>query len=55
MARPERWWPARRSATEWVDSLDAFPAGLYALAALGALIAIFGLVGVIRRGERAKH
>lgn len=47
--------PARRSAAEWFGSLDAFTAGLYALASLGALIAIFSIVGLLRRGERARR
>lgn len=45
---------ARRDAAEWFASLDAFTAGLYALAALGVLIALFSLVALVRRAERVR-
>ena len=46
---------ARLAASHWFSSLDGFTAGLYLLAAVGALIAIFGIVGLLRRGERARR
>ena len=48
--------PARREvAAAWLQALDPLTAMLYALVALGGLIALFGLVGLLRRGERARR
>jgi hypothetical protein len=47
---------ARRDAVgEWLFSLTPLVAALYLLLAVGALIALFGLVALIRRGERARR
>ena len=43
----------RREATgEWLATLSPLAAALYALVALGVVLALFGIVGLIRRGER---
>jgi hypothetical protein len=48
--------PARRDALgEWLLGLGPVVAALYALLAIGVLIVVFGLVAVIRRGERARR
>ncbi|WP_448002846.1 hypothetical protein [Agromyces bauzanensis] len=45
----------RRDAVDvWLLDLTPLAATLYLLLALGALIAVFGLVALIRRGERAR-
>ena len=45
----------RRDAVgEWLFDLTPLVASLYLLMALGALIAVFGLVALIRRAERAR-
>lgn len=45
--------PPRRDAVgEWLMDLSPLAATLYLLLALGALVAVFGLVALIRRGER---
>jgi hypothetical protein len=47
--------PERRDAADaWLTDLDPFAAGLYALIAVGVVVALFGIVGLIRRGERAR-
>ncbi|WP_430644815.1 hypothetical protein [Agromyces sp. GXS1127] len=47
--------PTRQVATaEWLTTLSPFAAALYALIAVGVLVALFGIVGLIRRGERAR-
>lgn len=47
---------ARRDAVgEWLVELTPLAAGLYLLLALGTLVAVFGLVALIRRGERARR
>jgi hypothetical protein len=46
----------RREATgEWLATLSPLAAALYAVVALGVVLALFGIVGLIRRGERAKR
>jgi hypothetical protein len=46
--------PARRLAVgEWLTTLNPLAAALYALVGLGVVLAMFGIVGLIRRGERA--
>src|SRR5918993_1022532 len=46
--------PDRREATgEWLATLSPLAAALYGLVALGVVLALFGIVGLIRRGERA--
>jgi hypothetical protein len=46
--------PERREATgEWLATLSPLAAALYGLVALGVILALFGIVGLIRRGERA--
>jgi hypothetical protein len=46
--------PDRREATgEWLATLSPLAAALYGLVALGVILALFGIVGLIRRGERA--
>ncbi|GAA1807494.1 hypothetical protein [Agromyces neolithicus] len=48
--------PSRRLAVgEWLTTLNPLAAGLYGLIALGVILALFGIVGLIRRGERARH
>lgn len=45
--------PDRLDATgEWLAALSPLAAALYALVALGVVLALFGIVGLIRRGER---
>lgn len=47
--------PLRRElAGAWFAELDPFAAWLYVLIGIGAIVAIFGLVGLIRRGERRR-
>ena len=44
----------RREATgEWLATLSPLAAALYAVVALGIIVALFGIVGLIRRGEHA--
>ena len=46
--------PARRPAVgDWLTTLDPLAAALYGLVGLGVVLALFGIVGLIRRGERA--
>ncbi|MDQ0894707.1 hypothetical protein [Agromyces ramosus] len=46
--------PDRREATgEWLTTLSPLAAALYAVVVLGIIVALFGIVGLIRRGERA--
>ena len=46
--------PARRLAVgEWLTTLNPLAGALYALVGLGVVLALFGIVGLIRRGERA--
>jgi hypothetical protein len=46
--------PARRLAVgEWLTTLNPLAAGLYGLVGIGVILALFGIVGLIRRGERA--
>ena len=46
--------PTRRLAVgEWLATLNPLAAGLYGLVGLGVILALFGIVGLIRRGERA--
>ena len=46
--------PARRLAVgDWLTTLDPLAAALYGLVGLGVVLALFGIVGLIRRGERA--
>ncbi|MFF2271918.1 hypothetical protein ACFVTX_06575 [Agromyces sp. NPDC058136] len=48
--------PLRRErAGDWFAELDPFAAWLYVLIGIGAIVAIFGLVGLIRRGERRRR
>ena len=48
--------PDRRDALgEWLLDLSPVAAWLYALLALGVLIVVFGLVALIRRGERTRR
>jgi hypothetical protein len=45
--------PDRIDATgAWLATLSPLTAALYALVALGVVLALFGIVGLIRRGER---
>lgn len=47
--------PRRRIASaEWLTALSPFAAALYAVIAVGVFVALFGVVGLIRRGERAR-
>ncbi|MFF2370736.1 hypothetical protein [Agromyces sp. NPDC058110] len=47
--------PSRRAeATAWMVELSPLAASLYALIGVGVVVALFGLVGLIRRGERAR-
>ncbi len=58
MAAATLWFldPERReAAAAWYRAPDPLTAVLFALVALGALIAIFGIIGLLRRGERARH
>lgn len=46
--------PTRRLAVgDWLTTLNPLAAGLYALVGLGVILALFGIVGLIRHGERA--
>ena len=46
--------PARRLAVgDWLTTLDPLAGALYGLVGLGVVLALFGIVGLIRRGERA--
>lgn len=46
----------RRDAVDvWLLDLTPLAATLYLLLVLGALVAVFGLVALIRRGERAQR
>ena len=46
--------PTRRLAVgEWLTTLNPLAAGLYGTRRLGVILALFGIVGLIRRGERA--
>lgn len=48
--------PDRRDALgEWLLDLSPMAASLYALLALGVLIVAFGLVALIRHGERTRR
>lgn len=48
--------PARRDAVgASFANLSPLAAALYALLALGVLVVVFGLVGLIRRGERVRR
>ncbi|ANJ25823.1 hypothetical protein [Agromyces aureus] len=48
--------PARRVAADaWLSSLNPLAAWLYALVAVGVVVALFGVVGLIRRGERVRR
>ncbi|GAA1825600.1 hypothetical protein [Agromyces salentinus] len=47
--------PARREATAaWFADLNPLAAGLYAVIAVGVVVALFGIVGLLRRGERVR-
>ncbi len=48
--------PARRLAVgDWLTTLNPLAAALYGLVGLGVVLALFGIVGLIRRGERARR
>lgn len=48
--------PARRLAADaWIAGLNPLAAWLSALIAVGVIVALFGVVGLIRRGERARR
>ena len=48
--------PTRRAALDaWLFELSPLAAGLYLLLAIGALVAVFGVVALVRRGERARE
>ena len=48
--------PTRRLAVgEWLTTLDPLAAALYGLVGLGVVLALFGIVGLIRRGERTRR
>lgn len=48
--------PARRDAVgEWLATLSPLAAALYAIVAVGVIVALFGIVGLIRRGERTRR
>ncbi|PWC03629.1 hypothetical protein [Agromyces badenianii] len=48
--------PARRDAVGgWLTSLSPLAAVLYAFIALGVVVAMFGIVGLLRRGERTRR
>lgn len=48
--------PSRRDAVgEWLTTLSPLAAALYAVVAVGVIVALFGVVGLIRRGERARR
>lgn len=43
----------RLAVGEWLTTLNPLAAALYGLVGLGVILALFGIVGLIRRGERA--
>lgn len=48
--------PARRLAVgEWFLTLNPLAGALYGLVAVGIVLALFGIVGLIRRGERTRR
>jgi len=48
--------PERRDAVAgWIGSVHPLVVVMYAVIALGTVIALFGIVGLIRRGERARR
>ncbi|KRC61968.1 hypothetical protein ASE14_14445 [Agromyces sp. Root81] len=48
--------PARSEAVgRWLTTLSPFTAGLSAIIVVGVVVALFGIVGLIRRGERARR
>ncbi len=48
--------PGRRDAIDdWFLTLNPLAATLYALVAVGTIVVLFGLVGLIRRGERTRR
>ena len=48
--------PARRLAVgEWLTTLNPLAGALYGLVGLGVVLALFGIVGLIRRGERIRR
>ena len=48
--------PARRLAVgEWLTTLNPLAGALYGLVGLGVVLALFGIVGLIRRGERVRR
>ena len=48
--------PTRRLAVgEWLTTLNPLAAALYGLVGLGVVLALFGIVGLIRRGERTRR
>ena len=48
--------PDRRESTgEWLATLSPLAAALYAVVALGIIVALFGIVGLIRRGEHSRR
>lgn len=51
MLEPDR----REAAGDWLTTLSPLAAALYAVVALGVIVALFGIVGLIRRGEHAKR
>lgn len=48
--------PSRRDAVgNWLTTLSPLAAALYAVVVVGVIVALFGIVGLIRRGERARR
>ena len=48
--------PARRDAVgDWLITLSPLTATLTAIIVVGVVVALFGIVGLIRRGERARR
>lgn len=48
--------PARRDAVgDWLTTLSPLTATLTAVIVVGVVVALFGIVGLIRRGERARR
>jgi hypothetical protein len=48
--------PRRRDAVgEWLFDLTPLAAALYLLLVIGVLVAVFGIVALIRRGERERE
>ena len=48
--------PARRLAVgDWFLTLNPLAGALYGLVAVGIVLALFGIVGLIRRGERTRR